>query len=154
MTVISARAASPSRDKENPFAPKPLNVGAFMGSLSNRSSRSGYTARLAAHDKTYSPSGRFHPDPIRRAEKNGETLKKQQKRLLAEIHAQQERYGGKDLATLAEEAKKAKSLSDAGAEEIATVRMLGEKEREAFRERSKFFLKESKLKSTRITPCT
>jgi hypothetical protein len=35
---------------------------------STRSRPSGYSARLLSHEKTHSPSGRFHPDPVHRRE--------------------------------------------------------------------------------------
>ena len=52
-------AHSPS-SRNSPFA--------TPGSSTSRSRPPTYTARLVAHEKTHSPSGRYHPDSVRRRE--------------------------------------------------------------------------------------
>ena len=42
--------------------------GRFAPGSSSRSRPSSYTSQVRMHEKTHSPSGRYHPDPLRRRE--------------------------------------------------------------------------------------
>ena len=53
-------ARSPQASGRSPFG--------TPGGSSSRSRPTTYSARLASHEKTHSPSGRFHPDSMRRRE--------------------------------------------------------------------------------------
>lgn len=66
----SSRSGAPgSEPKRRPQSAR-LSPGSPFGTpgLSSRSRPPSYTARLSAHEKTHSPSGRFHPDALRRRE--------------------------------------------------------------------------------------
>ena len=63
-TPQSARS-SRSPSARSPSARSPF---AATGSSTSRSRPPTYSARLSAHEKTHSPSGRYHPDSLRRRE--------------------------------------------------------------------------------------
>jgi len=71
---FSARSSgSASEKKQQPHSARtpPASVRSPFsnpGSSTSRSRPPAYSARLSAHEKTHSPSGRFHPDSIRRRE--------------------------------------------------------------------------------------